>query len=286
MRARARVCVRLRVVWCGAGSGTPPVSSRRSTALTGSPARPVRYEEMVGRPDVYPDNEDRKKRERTARRLALRRELAEAKVREQHDRLKLGAESLSVSTKGSAALVAPKYGAPPLPAEKPPSTEKKRPNVSDAARRRMLDTGRYFQPVSQTPPPHAPVPETSMRLVKTRREEDGAEFIEVRLSELTRKLGAQPASVGGVPMRLIEKNCRDGNSDGPAPVVYSPGPGAYKPSYTSPNKTDIGVTAEKIEQQMSTRAGRLRTSNTSPPPHMPHIIILMSSLALYALICP
>eukprot|EP01046_Picozoa_sp_COSAG06_P109316 COSAG06_NODE_55775_length_288_cov_0.645503_1_plen_38_part_01 len=37
----------------------------------------------------------------------------------------------------------------------------------------------------QTPPPHAPVAETSMRLVKTRREEDGAEFIEVRLSALT-----------------------------------------------------------------------------------------------------
>ena len=82
--------------------------------------------------------------------------------------------------------------------------------------------------------------------------------MEVRLSEFTRRIGAQPARPGGVPTRVIKERCRDNNSVGSAPVVYSPGPGGYRPVYSAPNKEAIGVTAEKIVKQMSTKAGRLR----------------------------
>ena len=61
-------------------------------------------------------------------------------------------------------------------------------------------------------------------------------------------------------MRIIEKNCREGDSVGPAPIVNSPGPAQYTPAYISPNKAGVGATADKIEKQLSTRAGRLRES--------------------------
>ena len=125
----------------------------------------------------------------------------------------------------------------------------------------MLDTKRKFRAVSQAPLPHAPVPETSMRIAKSSRDhERSEEIVEVRLSAVTRQFGAQPASVGGAPVRIIEKRCREGDSVGPAPIVNSPGPAQYTPAYISPNKAGVGATADKIEKQLSTRAGRLRES--------------------------
>jgi hypothetical protein len=218
---------------------------------------------MVTRPDVFPDKNTRQLRDKKARRLAARRQKARTEEQQRHDRLNIGADSLSVSTKGSAGLVAPCFGPPSLPSKDPPASpaDKSVPKVSDRAKQRMLDTKQKFRAVSQAPLPHAPVPETSMRITKSRRDhENHEEFVEVRLSAVTRQFGAQPASIEGAPVRIIEKYCREGNSTGPAPVVNSPGPAQYAPTYISPNKTGVGVTADKIEQQLSTRAGRLRES--------------------------
>eukprot|EP01043_Picozoa_sp_COSAG02_P066860 COSAG02_NODE_10542_length_1918_cov_1.631666_3_plen_83_part_00 len=66
-------------------------------------------------------------------------------------------------------------------------------------------------------------------------------------------------------MRIIEKRCREGDSAGPAPVVNSPGPAHYTPAYVSPNKSGVGATADKIEKQLSTTAGRLRESQDFTP---------------------
>ena len=100
------------------GSGTPPVgdpsSPRRTTALTGSPGKPIRYEEMISRPDVYPSEKERRALEKKHRKMATARLAAD-----EYRHHRPGDES--ISTKGSAALSAPKYGPPPLPAEKPPA---------------------------------------------------------------------------------------------------------------------------------------------------------------------
>lgn len=237
------------------GSGTPPVGDpsrpRRTAVLPGSPAKPTRYEAIP--PDVYPSASERRAAEKKRRKMATARLAAE-----QYRHHQPGSESLS--TKGSAALNAPKFGAPVLPGDAPPPDPdlRTKPKVSERAEHRVSDMGLEFKKVSLAPPAHAPVAETSMRLMKQKNKPDGGYFQEVRLSESTRMVGAQPAWPGGVPTRLIKEKCRDNNSVGPAPVVYSPGPGGYHPVYSAPNKQEIGMTAEKIIKQMSTRAGRLR----------------------------
>ena len=221
--------------------------------MPGSPAKPIRYDEMISRPGVYPSDRERRVLERKSRKMVQARAAAEEY---RHNRP--GGES--ISTKGSAALVAPKYGPPSLPAGKPPvdPTKKIYQKVSERAHRRMLDTGHDFRAVSLAPPPHAPVPETSIRILKRSNDAEGGHCMEARLSNYTRSIGAQPVRPGGAPSRVIKENCRDNNSVGAAPVVYSPGPGGYRPVYPAPNKEKIGVTAAKIAKQMSTRAGRLR----------------------------
>ena len=217
---------------------------------------------MVTHSDIFPDKDERHLREKKARRLAARQQKAYVAEQQRHGRV-IGADPRSFSTKGSAALVAPRYGPPSLPSKDPPAspTDKAVPKVSAEAKQRMLDTGQKFRAVSKAPLPHAPVPETSMRIRKSRRDHESRdEFVEVRLSGVARQFGAQPASIGGVPVRIIEKRCREGDSAGPAPVVNSPGPAQYAPAYVSPNKSGVGATADKIEKQLSTIAGRLRES--------------------------